>query len=613
MTSSNGWTRRQLLGSAAAMAVSAAFPWPALAEPPAAGSEDARLDALLMAQVEEQLRREPTQATALGLDTGARAALRSRMADWSAAARAARRQEQARELRDLRAIDRGRLSEHAAVSYDIAEFDLVQSERLAREFPFHTSGFGHRPGPYGVTQLQGFYTGVSNFFDSQQPVANDADADAYLARAQALPGLFDADTRITLENAEAGIVAPRFILEKAIRQVTSLRDGEARQKTLVSSLARRTAALGLTGYEERAAALWEGPIRAALTRQIEALTGLLPRSGDAAGVKRLPNGEAYYAQLLKLHTTTDMSAAQIHRMGLDQVAELESRVHALLRAQGRTDGTVRERIEALMHAPDQVFPNSDEGRTQIIAYLNGRLAAIRPLLPRVFTRIPRAGYEIRRVPPEIESGAPGGSAQRGSLDGSRPGIFFINLRDTADWPRFTLPTLAYHEAAPGHLFDGAMSLENGDLPLYRQLTGGTAHGEGWGLYSEQLADELGVYADDPFGKIGYLCSYLFRATRLVVDTGIHDLGWSRQQAIDYMIAHSAESPGSAAIEIERYICTPGQACAYKIGQTVMSNLRREAEARPGFDIKAFHDLILGEGRMPLSVLERRVRAWMQTI
>jgi uncharacterized protein (DUF885 family) len=381
----------------------------------------------------------------------------------------------------------------------------------------------------------------------------------------------------------------------------------------VRSLVRRTNALGLTGYEEQAAALWEGPIRAALTRQIEALTGLLPRAGDAAGVGRLPNGSAYYAQLLKLHTTTDLDAEQIHRMGLEQVADLESRIDALLRAQGRATGTVRERIVALMHAPDQVFPNTDEGRAQIIAYLNGRLDAIRPLLPRAFSRIPRARYEIRRVPPEIEAGAPGGSAQRGTLDGSRPGIFFINLRDTADWPRFTLPTLAFHEAAPGHLFDGAMSLENGELPLYRQLTGGTAHGEGWGLYSEQLADELGMYEDDPFGKIGYLASYLFRGSRLVVDTGLHAFGWSRQQALDYMIAHSAETPGSAGIEIDRYICVPGQACAYKIGQTVMSNLRREAEARPGFDLKAFHDLILGEGRMPLAVLERRIRAWIATL
>lgn len=608
-----GWTRRQLLGSTAALAATAALPWPLKARTPIIRNDDGRLDALLTAQVERMLVREPTVATGLGLDTGHRAALRARMPDWSAAGRAARREALADDLRDLRAIDRSRLSERAAVSYDIAEFDLVQADRLAREFPFHTSGFGHRPGPYGVTQLQGFYTAISNFFDTQQPVANSADADAYLARAAALPALFDADTEISLSNAAAGIVAPRFILEKAIRQVTALRDGDARQKTLVRSLGRRTAELGLAGYEDRAAALWEGPIRAALTRQAEALSGLQPRAGDAAGVGRLPNGPAYYAQTLKLHTTTDMTAEQIHRMGLEQVAELEARINALLRAQNLSGGTVRERLVALGETPEQRFANDDEGRAAIIAYLNGRLDAIRPLLPRMFSRIPRARYEIRRVPPEIEAGAPGGSAQRGTLDGSRPGIFFINLRDTADWPRYTLPTLAFHEGAPGHLFDSAMSLENAELPLYRQLTGGTAHGEGWGLYSEQLADELGMYADDPFGKIGYLAAYLFRATRLVVDTGLHDLGWSKPQALTYMIAHSAESPGSAEIEIERYICMPGQACAYKIGQTVIANLRREAEARPGFDIKAFHDLILGEGRMPLSVLERRVRAWIATL
>ena len=613
MESSNRWTRRQLLASAAATAAAAACPFPLLAQAPAAATEDSRLNALLLAQVERLLEREPTQATALGLDTGARAHLRARMPDWSASARAAQRDEIVQDLRELRGISRDQLSDRGKVSFDIAEFELVQAERIARDFPFHTSGFGHRAGPYGVTQLQGFYTAVSNFFDGQHPIANAADADAYVARVEALPALFDADTRITLENAGAGIIAPRVILEKALRQVTAFRDGEARQKTLIRSLARRTEALGLSGYEPRAIALWEGPIRAALTRQVEALTRLLPRAGDAAGVGRLPNGSAYYAQMLKVHTTTDMSPEQIHRMGLEQVADLESRIDVLLRAQGYTNGSVRERLVALGNSPEQRFANTDEGRAEIIAYLNQKLAEIAPRLPRMFTRIPRARYEIRRVPPEIEAGAPGGSAQRGSLDGSRPGIFFINLRDTADWPRFTLPTLAFHEAAPGHLFDGAMSLENGELPLYRQFTSATAHSEGWGLYSEQVADELGMYENDPFGKIGYLSAYLFRASRLVVDSGMHAFGWERQRAIDFLVEHSAESPGSAEVEIDRYIVYPGQATAYKVGQTVIAGLRREAEAKRGFDIKAFHDLILGEGRMPLSILERRVRAWMATL
>ena len=598
------FSRRELLAAGGCLAMVGAAP--ALAAAPA-GSADAALHALLTAQTEADLRRNPTSATSLGIDTGARADLRSKMPDWSAAGRAEARRATTRDLAALRAIGRERLSDKAKVSYDVAEFELVQQDALANRFPYHTSGLGHRAGPYAVTQLGGFYTALPQFLDTTHPVKNKGDADAYMARMAAVPGLLDADTRIVTENAAMGVVAPRFILEQAVRQLTRLRDGEPKDKTMVRSIARRTGELGLTGYQDQALALWTGPITAALTRQIETLNGLLPRAGTAAGVSRLPNGPAYYAQVLKLHTTTELPAEEVHRIGLEQVADLSARMDALFKAQGMSRGSVRDRLEALKARPEQMFANTDAGRAEIIAYLNKLLVDIRPKLGTLFNRLPKSPYEIRRVPPEIEAGAPGGSAQRGSLDGSRPGIFYINLRDTGDWPRYSLPTLAYHEGAPGHLFDGALSLENAELPLYRQLAGSTAHGEGWGLYSEQLADELGVYANDPFGKIGYLSAYLFRATRLVVDTGMHAKGWSREQAIAYMIENSNESPGSAETEIHRYIVYPGQACAYKIGQTTLARLRAEQEAKPGFDIKRFHDLVLGEGRMPLSVLERRVR------
>jgi uncharacterized protein (DUF885 family) len=231
----------------------------------------------------------------------------------------------------------------------------------------------------------------------------------------------------------------------------------------------------------------------------------------------------------------------------------------------------------------------------------------------MFARMPTLPYEIRRVPPEIEGGAPGGSAQRGLPDGSRPGIFYINLRDTSEWPRYTLPTLAFHEGAPGHLFEGALSLENGDLPIYRQTGSATAYSEGWGLYSEQVADELGMYADNPLGKIGYLGSYAFRASRHVVDTGLHAMGWSRKKAIDYMVENSSQSRSASQTEIDRYIVYPGQACAYIVGQVAISRLRAEAERARGFDIKRFHSLVLDGGRMPLEVLERRVRSSFGTL
>ncbi|MFC3713215.1 DUF885 domain-containing protein [Sphingoaurantiacus capsulatus] len=597
--------RRELLASIGAGAAMIAVPgW---AQGAGGTAKDSALDKLLMAQFEEGLREEPTGATSLGLDTGARAALRAQFPDWSPAGRAESKARTERNLAALRKLGRDGLSDTGQISYDSAEFGLNSAKQLAG-FSYHVGGFGHRPGPYGVTQLGGFYTAVANFLDTQHPVKSKADADAYMSRMEAIPALFNADTDIVQANAAAGVVAPRFILEQAIRQLGQLRDGEAKSKTLVKSIATRAGALGLTGYEDRAAALFDGPIRASLTRQIETLTALLPRAKDAAGVSNLPRGADYYAATLHQHTTTNMTAAEIHQMGLDQVRDLNSRIDALLKGQGYTKGSIRDRLNELQHAQGQVFANTDAGRAELLAYLNERLVAIRAKLPQVFSRMPKAPYEIRRVPVEIQAGAPGGSAQRGSLDGSRPGIFFINLRDTEEWPRFTLPTLAYHEGAPGHLFEGALSLENGELPIYRQVASATAYGEGWGLYSEQVADELGMYDDDPLGKIGYLGSYAFRASRLVVDTGLHSKGWNREQAIDFMVQNSSERPSSARTEIDRYIVYPGQACAYKVGQVAISRLRDEASKLPGYDIKRFHDLVLDGGRMPLTVLERRVKA-----
>ncbi len=595
--------RRMVLAGMGLTAMGVALP----AWAQAAGGADAQLDALLTAQFEQGLRDEPTRATSMGLDTGARAALRSRFPDWSAEARAARSQRIDTNLADLRAIGRDGLGDAAGVAYDAAEFDLLIRQRLAR-FTYHSDGFGHRAGPYGVTQLGGFYTGVGTFLDSQHPVESRADADAYMARLEAIPALFDADTAIVEANAAMGVVAPRFILDQALVQLARLRDGDAATKTLVVSIARRSTALGLDGYGARAQAVFEGPIRAALTRQIDALTALLPRAGNAAGVTRLPDGEAYYAANLAQHTTTTLGAAEIHAIGRDQVADLNAQMDALLRQQGYRDGSIRDRLNALGSAQGQVFANDDAGRAELLEYLNGLLVAIRDRLPQAFSRLPRAPYEIRRVPPEIEAGAPGGSAQAGTPDGSRPGIFFINLRDTAEWPRYTLPTLAYHEGAPGHLFEGALKFEDAGLPLYRQAAGVTAYGEGWGLYAEQVADELGMYQDDPFGRIGYLASFAFRATRLVVDTGLHAMGWDREQAIDYMVQNSSQSPTAARTEIDRYIVYPGQACAYKMGQIAISRLRDEVSSRPGYDIRRFHDTVLGAGRIPLAVLERRVRA-----
>ncbi len=318
--------RRELLVGSGAAALCLALP----AWAQQAGSADARLHALLMAQFEAQLARDPTQATSLGIDSGERSALRSRFPDWSPAGRDAARRATRSDLAALRALGRAGLSETGQLNYDAAEFQLALEDRLAHDFPYHTSGFGHRAGPYAVTQLGGFYTAVPNFMDTQHPINDRADADAYMARLDEVAGLIDADTDIVRSNAGRGVIAPRFILERAIAQLTSLREGSGRDKTLVRSIERRASEKGLGGYGDRALAVWEGRIVPALTRQIDTLTGLLARSTQDAGVRRLPDGEAYYATTLKLHTTTDLSAEEIHRTGLDQVADLKGRIDTLL-------------------------------------------------------------------------------------------------------------------------------------------------------------------------------------------------------------------------------------------------------------------------------------------
>ena len=603
--------RAFLASSAGALGVSAcATPVAAPAE--GAASADAALDALLTRQLEVELDHSPQSVTNLGLDTGMRGRQRAQLDDRSPEGVAARRGRSVTDLAELKRIDPARLGPDARLSYDIALFQLENAAAYARRFPYHSQE-GWRRNPYVVTQVGGAYVTVPDFLDSQHPINTKADADAYLARMRAFAEALDGDTARARNNVGRGAVAPYFILDKSLSQLRALRDGPAEEKPIVRSVARRAAEKGLGDYAAPARTLFEGPIRAALTRQIDLLTSLRARTDHVAGVHRVPDGEAYYAENLRGFTTTNYSPDEIHRIGLEQVAQLTAGIDALLKGQGYSRGSVGERLDVLNKEPRFLWPNTDQGRADLLASLNAQVADINPRMPRYFRTFPKSGFEIRRVPVAIEQGAPGGYAQAGSLDGSRPGAYYINLKDTAEWPKWGLPTLTYHEAVPGHLFQGAIAREAGELPLYRKVQGFSAYGEGWGLYAERVADELGVYENDPFGKIGYLQSFLFRAVRLVVDTGLHSKRWSREQAIRYMVDNAAEPEGSAEREIERYCASPGQACSYKLGEIVISRLRAEAERSMAarFDIKAFHDLVLLGGSMPLTVLEQRVRSWMR--
>ena len=597
--------RRRLLLTAAAGAGLAAS-GAALAAPRDA---DAELDALLQSWFDQDIDESPESATNLGLDRGARAGLASKLSDQSEGAWRDERAQAVERWRVFRAFGgTDGLSEAGKVNHAVAAF-RTETAAAGAGFDYGSTMGGGRMGPYVVNQLTGAYFTVPDFLDSQHRVEDAAGADAFLSRLSAFAPSVDAETQRIRADAGKGVVPPDFIIDLTTGQLRALAGQAAPDMAMVRSLERKASALGLNGYGDRAARLVETEVKPALARQIAAFEALRPTAVHDAGVtRRLPDGEAFYAHALKHWTITTLTADQIHAIGLEQVAEISSGIDAILKAQGLTQGTVGQRIDALNKDPAQLWGETDADKVALIASLNRQVQALQPLLPRVFGRLPRAAVEVRRVPPAIEAGAPGGYYQGPPLDGSRPGAYYINLRETKNWPKFSLPTLTYHEASPGHHLQVALQRETDSLPQYRRANGFSAYNEGWALYAEAVAaDDLVVYAEDPLGRVGFLMSYLFRAVRLVVDTGMHAKGWSREQAVDYMVASGAKPVGAANSEINRYASMPGQACAYKIGHTVIARLRAEEAAKPGFDLRAFHDKVLVNGSVPLAVLEGLIR------
>ena len=608
--------RRQFVaaaGSVVAAAVTAALRRGALASAataPAGADVTARLNALFDEFMDERLRKNPEQATFLGLDKGKYAWAKSRLTDASLARSRELKQENAARIKRLEAFGRERLSGSDLANYDTVMF---QMETIARTEPFD---YGDLTRPYIISQLTGAYQSVPNFLDRQHRIENKEDADAYLARLREFATVLDQETERLHHDAGLKVVPPDFIIERTLGQMKTLRSATPADSILSTSVATRTQKLGIAGtYGTDAAHIVETGVYPALDRQMKALDELKPGAVFDAGVGRLPQGEAFYRVALRQGTTTDMSPEEVHQLGLEQAQDLTARMDALLRTQGRTTGTVSERAQALAGDPQHLFPNTDQGRQQILDYCNGLIRSLQPHLPKYFRILPKASVEIRRVPDYLEAGAPGGYYQIPSLDGSRPGAFYINLRDTGEWSRWKLPTLVYHEAEPGHHFQLAMVLELPSLPLIRKAGGSfSANTEGWALYAEQLADEMGLYDSDPLGRLGMLQSELFRAARCVVDTGIHAKGWSRDRAINYMADTTGDNRSSMTTEVERYCTWPGQATSYKVGQTRWLKLRAEAKQRLGakFDIRDFHDVGLTAAPMPLAVLDRVIDEWLKS-
>ncbi|OJU13902.1 MAG: Tat pathway signal protein, partial [Caulobacterales bacterium 68-7] len=564
-------TRRQFLAASAAASALAGAPGLAMAQAATGGAE--KLNALFDVFMAENLRAAPESATSLGLDKDGLAWTKSALADFSLAARADSKALTASQLTRLRAIDRTPLSAMDQVNYDTVEFVLATEDAGNRQFDFGANGAGE---PYVLSQLGGAYYSKPDFLDAQHSIENRADADAYIARLSELGRRIDDDSERAAHDMAQGVVPPDFAIDKALIQLRQLNGQSAADNTLTASIARRVKEKGIAGdHAEQAARLLEEKIRPSLSRQIALLEKARVTATHDAGIWKLKDGAAYYQQALRASTTAEITPDEVHRIGLELVASLSAEADRLMKKAGYSKGTVGHRYRAMYDDPKQHYPNTDAGKQQLIDDLNARVKATEARLPEYFGTLPKARLEIRRVPAATEAGAPLGYYNSPTIDGSRPGIYWINLRDTAEQPRFVLPTLTYHEGTPGHHLEGALTNEAKGLPLIRKAIWFSGYGEGWALYAEQLAVEMGVYKDDPLGHIGMLHDATFRAVRLVVDSGMHAKRWSREQALKYYIDNIGDAETAAITEIERYAVWPGQACSYMVGKLTWLRLREK--------------------------------------
>jgi uncharacterized protein (DUF885 family) len=599
--------RRDFLAhaSAATAAVIAGRPSSAATAPK---SEDERLNALLSRLVEQILRESPEIATSLGLDVAERGVLRAQLEDRSARAIAQRHEQCLARLREIDTIDRARLSQSTRTTYDatrIAHQLAVEGGRF--EYGAHSlrDVVSQTATPYVVSQMTGSFFEVPQFLEGEHPVDDATDADGYLARLEQFAAVLDGETQRVRADRGRGVVPPAFVLDVVLTQMSAVLRGGVADSTMVRSLARRTVAKSIRGEPaERAVQIVERRVFPALSRQLAELQISRKAAADVAGMSSLPEGERYYAWLLEVATTSGLSADEIHRLGKEQSAEIEAQMDRMLRELGMTTGSVGERMNALGTDPSFLFPDDDAGRAQAIAYVRALVDQARSRLSELSALGLRADLRVERVPPEIELGAAGAFVVPGSIDGSRPSVYYLNLRTTSAWPKWALPTLTHHEALPGHVWQEALGNERRPWHLIRSIVKFNAYSEGWGLYAEQLADEIGLYRNDVAGRLGYLQAQQLRASRLVVDTGVHAKRWSRDQAIEWMVRATGRPRQVMAGEVDRYCVKPGQACGYKMGQTQILRVRERARSMLGaaFELKTFNDWVLGAGNVPMSVL-----------
>lgn len=598
--------RREALAAIAATAALPLLPGcngtPAPA--PAVANPDGAALALLDQIGENYLRFAPEAATTLGIDTGARAALRSQLADRSAEGQKKIADQVRQDLDRARAFDTSGLTHATRTSVEVVRSAYATAaEGFALPYGDITVG-SWRNTPYVVIQNVGAYLDLPRFLDSDHPVNEAADAEAYLARLQSYARQLDGELGRMQAARGQGLVPPAFLIDKALSQMRLSAKGAREGGSLVESIARRTKAIP-GNWAERAKTIAAQEIAPALDRQIAELEVQRAVAKDDAGMWARPNGEEFYRWALKASTTTTMTPDEVHAMGQRELEQLHARMDTILKAAGYTKGTVGERMNALAKDPKYQFADGDRGRAEILAFIQERLTWIRAQLPRAFNTLVNPNMEVKRLPPEEEPGAPTAYGGAGSIDGKIPGKYWINLKTPALHSKYSLADLTFHESIPGHILQGEYTHQ---MPLIRQLLAFNAYSEGWALYAQQLADELGAYASDPIGQLGYLQALAFRACRLVVDTGIHAKHWTREQGVRFFVDINGSNPMEVASEVDRYCSWPGQACGYKVGHSEINRQRERATAALGakYDVKAFNDTVVLGGNVPLDVLAKNV-------
>ncbi len=598
-------SRRALLQTSAAAALTTVMPVTACSKGQSGGQVQSA-DGLLAEATELILNAYPESASSSGIDHGKYQSLKSQLTDRSQAGQSSIERNVRAMLARLNNVDTETLTPDQALNVDVVR-TVFETTTEGFDFPYGevallNSNWSYRNSPYAVAQNTGAFVEIPSFLDSSHTIETRADADDYLLRMAAYAGQLDGETERTQIAGEQGVILPDFLMKKTLGQLRGARARAIDSWGIVASVATRAEPFE-GGYGEKAKDIAEQKILPALDRQIEALEALAPRATSNAGVWALPSGDAYYDWALRAGTTTTLSPDEVHQMGIDELASIHARMDPILRSIGYTEGSVGDRMTALGQDPRYQFADGDAGRAEIMAFINTTLEDIRARMPLAFETLVPGFLEVTRIAPEVEAGAPGAYGGAGSIDGKQPGHFWINLRTPALHSKYSLMDLTYHEAIPGHVWQGEYTFRQ---PLIRSLLAFNAYSEGWALYAEQLADELGVYDEFPVGQLGYLQSLAFRACRLVVDTGLHAKRWTREEAIDWFVTNNGSNPEEVRGEVDRYCAWPGQACGYKVGHTAIVRLRENAKAIMGanFDFRRFNDALVLGGNLPMTVLGR---------